>query len=276
MDPIRSPGISSGLDVNAIVAQLVAAERAPAAQRIQRQDTKLATQISALGALKGALGNLQSSVNPLKTESAFQTRTVASSSESIVSGTATASAASGSFAVEVLQLASAQKIITGAIAGGAGAVIGTGTLTVSMGANAFDVVIDDSNNSVTGIRDAINGAANNTGVRATIINTADGARLVLTARDTGAANAIRVTQAGGNGGLATLVYDPPTTTSNYTELEPAQDAQIRVEGFDITSATNTITGAVDGDDRAHSKVRYGFQCGRQYACGAASLQSYDS
>jgi flagellar hook-associated protein 2 len=246
MPAIRSPGITSGLDVNGLVTQLVAAERAPAAQRIQRQETKLATQISALGALRGSLANLQASVNPLKTESAFQTRTVDSSNSGVVTGTATSTAASGSFAIEVRQIASAQKIISNAIAGGASAAVGTGTLTVSMGGSAFDVIIDGTNNSVNGIRDAINGAANNTGVRASIINTTDGARLVLTARDTGAANTIRVTQAGGDGGLAAIVYDPPTTTGNFTELEPAQDALIRVEGFDATSTTNTFTGAIDG------------------------------
>ncbi len=246
MATIRSPGITSGLDVNGLVTQLVTAERAPAAQRIQRQDTKLATQISALGALRGSLANLQSSVNPLKTETAFQTRTVDSSNSGVVTATAAATAASGSFSVEVRQIASAQRIISNAIAGGTGAAVGTGTLTVSMGGSAFDVVITGSNNTLGGIRDAINGATNNTGVRASIINTADGARLVLAARDTGAANTIRVTQAGGNGGLAAIVYDPPTTPGNYTELEPAQDALIRVEGFDATSTTNTFTGVIDG------------------------------
>jgi flagellar hook-associated protein 2 len=246
MPTIRSPGITSGLDVNGLVTQLVAAERAPAAQRIQRQDTRLATQISALGALRGSLANLQSSVNPLKTEAAFQTRTVDSSNSGVVTGTAAATAASGSFSVEVRQIASAQRIISNAIAGGTGATVGTGTLTVSMGGAAFDVVITDSNNTLGGIRDAINGATNNTGIRASIINTADGARLVLAARDTGAANTIRVTQAGGNGGLAAIVYDPPTTAGNYTQLDPAQDALIRVEGFDATSATNTFTGVIDG------------------------------
>jgi flagellar hook-associated protein 2 len=243
---IRSPGISSGLDVNALVTQLVAAERAPASQRIQRQDTRLATQISALGAMRGSLANLQSGIAPLRTESAFQTRTTTSSDAEILTGSASSTAAAGSFEIEVVQLASAHKLASNAFAGGAASIVGTGTLSLSVGANSFDIVVDGTNNTLGGIRDAINGATNNRGVRATIVNTVDGARLVLTARDSGAANTLRVTQAGGDGGLAGLTYDPPTSVANYTQLDPAQDALVRVEGFDVTSATNTISGAIDG------------------------------
>ncbi|HRX90570.1 MAG TPA: flagellar cap protein FliD N-terminal domain-containing protein, partial [Steroidobacteraceae bacterium] len=128
---IRSPGISSGLDVNAIVTQLVAAERLPAAQRIQRQDTRLTTQISALGTLRGALGALQAAVSPLKTVASFQTRAVASSNEGIFTATATSSAAPGSFEIEVVAVASAQKIASNAFAGGAPSVVGTGTLSIA-------------------------------------------------------------------------------------------------------------------------------------------------
>jgi flagellar hook-associated protein 2 len=243
---IRSPGISSGLDVNGIVQQLVAAERAPAAQRIQRQDTRLATQISALGALRGSLSNLQSTVDPLKSERAFQVRTTSTTDEKILTGSAVSTAAAGSFEIEVVQLASAQKIAANPIAGGSATAVGTGTLTLTVGSNSFDVLIDGTRNTLADIRDTINDATNNRGVRATIVNTVDGARLVLTAANSGAANGLRVTQSGGDGGLAVLAYDPPGSVANYTELDPARDALVRVEGFDVTSATNTISNAIDG------------------------------
>jgi flagellar hook-associated protein 2 len=243
---IRSPGISSGLDVNGIVQQLVAAERAPVAQRIQRQDTRLATQVSAYGALRGSLANLQSALSPLKTETAFQTRTIQTSDDKALTASATPAAAPGAFDVEVVRLASANKLASNAFAGGAGSVVGTGALTIGVGAAIFTLAIDGTNNTVTGVRDAINAAPTNKSVRATIVNTADGARLVLTARDTGVNSAIRVTTTGGDGGLTSLVYDPPTNVSNYTELDPAQDALVRIEGFDVTSTTNAISGAIEG------------------------------
>ncbi|MEZ5514826.1 MAG: flagellar filament capping protein FliD [Steroidobacteraceae bacterium] len=243
---IRSPGISSGLDVNAIVTQLVAAERLPAAQRIQRQDTRLTTQISALGTLRGALGALQAAVSPLKTVASFQTRAVASSNEGIFTATATSSAAPGSFEIEVVAVASAQKIASNAFAGGAPSVVGTGTLSIAAGVRSFDVVIDDTNNTLAGIRDAINLAPNNTAVRASIVTTTDGSRLILSARESGAVNGLQVTASGGDGGLTALDYNAAGPTGNYTQLAAAADALVRVEGFDVSSSTNTISGAIDG------------------------------
>mgnify|MGYP003439536471 FL=1 len=246
MPVLRSPGISSGLDVNAIVAQLVAAERAPSAQRIQRQETRLTTQISALGAMRGALATLQSAVEPLKTVSSFQTRAVASSNEGVFTATATSSAAPGSFEIKVVQLASAQKIASNAFAGGAPTVVGTGTLSISAGVRSFDVVIDDTNNTLAGIRDAINTAPNNTAVRATIVTTGDGSRLVISARESGAVNTLQVVAAGGDGGLAALEYSAGGPSGNYTQLAAAADSLVRIEGFDVAGSTNTVSGAIDG------------------------------
>jgi len=243
---LRSPGISSGLDVNSIVAQLVAAERAPAAQRIQRQDTKLTTQISALGAMRGALASLQGAVAPLKTIDSFQTRAVASSSEGIFTATANTAAAPGSFEIEVAQVASAHKIASHAFAGGSSTVVGTGTLSISAGVRSFAIVIDDTNNTLAGIRDAINSAPTNLAVRATIVTTGDGSRLVVSARESGEVNTLQIVASGGDGGLTALDYNVAGPTGNYTELAAATDAVVRIEGFDVTSSTNTISGAIDG------------------------------
>jgi flagellar hook-associated protein 2 len=71
--------------------------------------------------------------------------------------------------------------------------------------------------------------------------------LVLSGTATGAANAITVTQSGGDGGLAALVYDPahPTTTQ-LTQTQPPLDANFTVNGFPATSASNQVTSAIDG------------------------------
>lgn len=245
MAVLSSPGIGSGLDVNGLVAQLVAAERAPQQQRIERRDARFGAQISALATLKGALSALQGSLAPLGSQSAFQANRATSSDTARFTATASASAAPGSYDVEIARLATAHKIASAPFVSGASSVVGTGTLTLSVGTESFDVVIDDTGNTLAGIRDAINGAADNTGVRATLISTDGGSRLILTSNDTGVANAIRVTQSGGDGGLAQLVYDPPNP-SGLTELQAAQDALVRIDGFDRSSASNTVDDAIDG------------------------------
>jgi flagellar hook-associated protein 2 len=242
---IRSPGIGSGLDINSLVQQLVAAERAPYATQITRRETKATLQISALGTLKGALSTFKSALDPLKTEGAFNPRTTTSADTNVFTATATSSAAVGTYEIEVVSLAKSHQLASGPFADGSTAIVGTGTLTITQGDQSFEVVIDSESNTLAGIRNAINAAAGNTGVQATLLNEENGSRLVLTSTKTGEDYAIRVTASGGDGGLDALVYDPGNQT-NLSELRAATDAHIRIAGFDHFSSTNTVSGAIDG------------------------------
>lgn len=235
----------SQIDVASLTSQLVAAEREPLDAAITRETTRVTTQISALGTLMGALSTFRSSLSSLKTTDVFGTRNATSGDEKIFTASATSKAVSGTYNVEVEKLAKAQQISSDEFAGGSTQVVGTGTMTLSLGGSSFNVTIDSTNSTLAGIRDAINGATNNTGVRATLINASDGAHLVLTSNKTGAASNIEVSQTGGDGGLAQLEYSAGSP-ANYTELAPAQDAKVKIGGYGATSSTNTIEGAIDG------------------------------
>src|SRR6186713_2970867 len=100
----------SQLDVNGLVSQLVAAERKPLDDQVARAASKVTTQISATSALLGALSTFQGTLNGLKTTTAFSARTTASSDPTIVTASATTTAAPGRYDVEVVSLASAQQI----------------------------------------------------------------------------------------------------------------------------------------------------------------------
>ena len=261
MAGLTSQGIGSGLDVASLVAKLVAAEKAPRQAQITRAQTAAVTTISALGSLKGAMAAFNDSLAALKTEEVFASRSATSSDQEFFSATASTTAMSGSYDIEIEQLASAQQLTSNAFASGAGHVVGTGTLTVGVGTTTFTVQVDAQHNTLAQIRDAINAAPDNQNlVRATIVNATDGAHLVLSAQNTGAANNITVAQADGDGGLASLVYDGALTT-NYRELHQAQDAIVYVSGYAHNSATNTISDAIEGvtitalkadDDVTHS------------------------
>lgn len=245
MATLQSTGIGSGLDVNGIVTQLVAAEKAPGANRIAREKTAIATEVSGLGTLKGALSGFKTSLDPMKTLQAFAIRSASSSDEDIFTASAKAGAATGSYDIEVRALAQAQQISSGVFASGSGTVVGTGQLTLSLGTTSFGVAIDSTNQTIAGIRDAINKAPDNPGVRATLVTEAGGVHLVLSSAKTGVANKIKVTT-DAVGGLAQLTYNSPTDVSHYTELKPAADAEIKVATYTKTSASNTITDAIDG------------------------------
>ena len=245
MGTIVSSGIGSGLDVQGLVQKLVAAEGQPQSVRLDTQEAKIQSKLSALGSVRSALASFQSAVNALKSETSLRTRSVALSSPDYVSAFATPDAAPGIYEVEVERLATSHQLASDPVAS-VDTAVGTGTLTVALGASSFSVTLDETTGTLAGIRDAINSAGDNVGVKATIVSGVDGARLLLTGDVTGATNAIVVTQAGGDGGLEALVYDPANSTTRMAQLRAAADARVLIGGFAAESPTNTISEAVSG------------------------------
>lgn len=236
---ISSPGLGSGLDVNSIVSQLVALERKPI-ELLQQKKTELTTQLSSFGLLQSYMGNLQSAAGELAKPALYTKNTAATSAPESVGASASATAAAGSYRVEVTTLAAAQSVAAAPQAAGSTAVIGTGTLHIKVGSgSAVDVEIASANQTLEGIRDRIN--ASTAGVNASIVRDAGGARLLLTSKTTGAANTINVTATGGDGGLAVL-----TSAGGLSQVQPPADASFSINGLPLTSASNTLTNVIDG------------------------------
>lgn len=242
---LTSSGVGSGLDVQGLVQKLVSAEGAPKSARLNAAEAKAQAKLSALGTLRAALSGFRDALAKLKDLDSFRGRKVVLSSPDFYSAAATSAAAPASYAVEVEQLAQAHKLQSSPFLA-TSTVVGTGTLTIATGGNTYNVSIDSTNDTVAGIARAINASAAGAKVGATVITGVGGAAtLTLTARTTGIANALTVAQSGGDGGLAALVF-PPSGGSGLTEIAPARDAHAKIEGVEVTSATNTISGAIDG------------------------------
>jgi flagellar hook-associated protein 2 len=245
MPSIVSTGIGSGLDVNSLVSQIVAAERAPLEARLTRADARLTSEFTAISQLKGALGTFQTALASLRKADDFQLRTVAVSDADAFAAKADSDSAPGSYEIEIRSLATAEQLVSPTFVGGPTTVVGTGTLTIGSGAASFTVTLTPDANTLADLRDAINDAVTNTGVRATLINTTGGARLLLSGTSTGASEVIRVNASGGDGGLAQFERDPPAPSA-LTVARAAADAVVMVSGFEIRSASNTIDNAIDG------------------------------
>jgi flagellar hook-associated protein 2 len=242
---LTSTGVGSGLDVNAIVTQLVAAERAPDDARIAAQQNQITTQLSAFATLQSALAVFGTALDPLTSVTAFQTNAANSGDPTVFTASATSAATPGNYTVQVGQLASAAQLASSPFLSGSSAVVGTGTLAVTLGTSTVNVAIDSTHNTLAGIRDAINAAGSTLGLQASIIQTVGGARLLLTSSHTGAANTIKVAASGGDGGLSQLTYDP-SGTKNLTQLSPPLDATLTIDGLAVTSPTNSVSGVIDG------------------------------
>lgn len=250
MATIQAPGIGSGLDVNDIVTKLMEIERQPI-ESLTTKKSFINAQISAYGSLKSKVADFQTAMDNLSSPEKFQVYQGSSGDESVFTTSVTSNAVAGNYNIEVVSLAERDKIATKGYTD-SNTAVGEGTLNISIGSESFELTIDSSNNTLAGIRDAINNSADNTGVSATIVTGDDGARLVLSSEETGIDNALRinVTDSDGNNtdetGLSALAYNPEGGVEFRAAISTAQNAQIRVDGFNVTSNTNTITGAIDG------------------------------
>lgn len=245
MVSITSTGIGSGLDVSGLVQQLVTAEGQATEIRIAQQEARAQAKLSAYGSLKSALSTFGDELEKMSDLDTLLARSGSTGDESLLTVSVAETAVPASYDVEVVQLAQAQKLESGAFAG-ADTVVGTGTLTIAVGAESFSLDIDSQNNTLEGIRDAINAAVDNKGVAATIVNGDNGSYLILAGENTGSDQSIVVTQSDGDGGLSALEYDPANMLESLTERQAAQDAQLSIDGVDVTSDNNVVAGAIEG------------------------------
>ena len=265
MPTITSAGVGSGLDIENIISRLMQVEQAPV-DAVKKQKTAINAKISAYGTLKSGIASFQTSVKNLGDVSKFNAQTTVSSDPLVATATTNNAATLGTYSLKVNQLAQQQKIGSAGISN-INAALGTGSITITLGtydstANTFtnnpdksakSLTISSTSNSLAGIRDAIN--AGDLGVSASIVNDGTSNRLVVTSKDTGAKNSIKltVTDADGNNtdnsGLSQLAYDPTKTTGtgkNATELQAAKSAIVELDGVTVTKQSNFISDALDG------------------------------
>lgn len=266
-------GIGSGMDIKAMVDAITNAERAPKQSQLANLEKKTTTQLTSLGQLKSAISNFQSALSTLNSPSSFLARTATSSDSKVMTASVSQSAQAGSYKVEVLQLASTSKVALAAIDGKAK--LNTGTLDIKVGDTEVGITIDSTNNTLDGMRDAINEAGKSAGVSATIITDDHGSRLVLSSSKAGEGNDITVaveeTGVVEDGvSLTDLAYAGPATKpelehfageddpdtafadalADYEKggqtLATAQSAKLTIDGLAVTRDSNTIDDAVAG------------------------------
>ncbi|MCO7198996.1 flagellar filament capping protein FliD [Pseudoalteromonas sp. OANN1] len=256
MPLITSAGIGSGLDLESIISATVSAERNPKLQRLLEKEDSLKVELSSIGEVKSALSKLQDTFEKLADIKNFGKRTASITQPSggdLISATPTSSTSTGSFKIEVQQLAQGSRAVSGdGLFTSADDVVSAsgGTLTFEAGADKSFTLDVTAGMTLSELRDAINDADTNFGVTANIVNTGIngvGSKLVLTSNVTGAGNDLKVTNdnaeldnvstdanGGGGGGMA---IDPAN--------DAAQDAIIVVDGITINNSSNTFKDAVE-------------------------------
>lgn len=269
-----------GVDVNAIVTGLMSIERRPIT-RLDSKEASYQAKLTALGTLKSKMATLQTAAKSLGSSSSSSLLgfKVTPSDSTIFSASASSTAVSGTYSLNVTSLAQSQKLVavgqasnTVAISDGTATTvtidIGTisgGTLTAgkytgatfTSGGNTKILTIDGTNNTLAGIRDSINAAG--AGVTATIVNDGSGTpyRLALSSDNTGVSNSIKISASGGDGTINTLLAHDPAglpAAQNLNQTVAAQNAVFDVNGIAISKNSNTVTDAIQGVSLTLSKV----------------------
>ncbi|WP_313309677.1 flagellar filament capping protein FliD [Stutzerimonas nitrititolerans] len=237
-------GIGSGMDIDAMVGALVAAEKAPKEAQLNRLETATTTKISALGTLRTALSSFQTALKDLNDIKLFENRSAKSSNTDLLTATASKTAQSGTYSVKVEQLATGSKTATKALEGGF-TTSAAGTLTVKVGSGEDINVEIEEGASLTQVKDALNAALKDSGVSANLLTdpSTGKTRLVMSSSNTGEGKDVSITA---SAGLEAFTIDTANkaTAEEGGWLEQAQNAKFTIDGLALESATNKVEGAI--------------------------------
>ena len=267
MASIESLGLGSGVLTTDLVDKIITAEKEGGELRLNNRQELVEAKITAYGEIKSLMSTMQASVNTLASPSEAGATKATSSNEDLLTVTTSSLADPGSYNIDVLNTAKSHSLATGTYTS-FDEVVGTGSLTFSFGDITYDtngdfvsqtantstpsktLVIDESNRTLSGIRDAINNA--NMGVSASIINDGNGYRLLMSSTATGEENAMRIVAKDSSGnllnsGLSALAFNEQQNGSgNLEQTSKGEDAQISVNGLTITRSSNAINEVIKG------------------------------
>lgn len=255
-------GVSSGIDWQATVDALMKVEQNKVTLLENRQ-TAQQRKLDAWRGLNTRLLAFQTAMDALEESASFLSHSVTSSDSTQLSATVGEGAVAGTHSILVDQLASAARLVHGGVAdadstavnsSGADQVFaytygsGTGAVTTQVAVAAGTTLQE--------LRDLINNAEDNPGVRASLLNDGTGSatawHLVLSGQESGSDNLLVVDDA-----LSTLGDGSTFDAATFTTSQSAQNARFRVDGYPasgwLESATNTVVDALEGVTLSLSK-----------------------
>lgn len=236
-------GIGSGIDIKALVDGLAAAARDPKEALIVRREESNQAKLSALSEISSAIDFFASSLSTLIGGGSLFSQPSVSAPE-LMSAAAVPGARIGDLSaqIEILQIAQAQTVHSVRL-GDRGDPVGQGTLTLATARGSFEVVVDASNDSLDGLAKAINDAK--AGVTASVLTDAHGARLMIKSA-TGEAQAFTLSVADGtSSGIERFAFGDGVT-GGMTLAQSAQDALLKLDGIEVSRASNSFSDLIPG------------------------------
>lgn len=219
---------SEGIDVTAAVNAAVTAAEAPETQW-QAQQTLLQSQESDLNTISGQVTSVENDLSSLNSlTGAFASITADTSDSSLVTASASTGATTGTHVINVNNLATTSSWYSTTPVASSSTGLSAGNFSLQVGSGTATTINIASGETLDQLVSDINGQS--LGVTASVVNDASGSRLSIVSNSPGSANNITI------GGA----------TSMFTQATPGANASLTVDGIPISSASNTVTGAIPG------------------------------
>jgi flagellar hook-associated protein 2 len=222
----------AGFDVATTVTAILATQQAietpwkTQLAALQAQDTVFSTLGTDLSTLSTALSSLTSFDGVLAEKQGSSSNT-----NVLTLTSADTTAVAGSHSVVVTSLATTASNYSDSIA------TASDTLSGSLTINGHQIsVVSGTSDTLQTFATAINNAA--VGVTASIVTDANGSRLSITSNTSGAAGAITVS--------SSLTDSTTSTAIAFHTAQAGANAALTVDGLAVSSASNTVTGAIPG------------------------------
>jgi len=244
MASITSLGSGSGLtNLEDMLDQLQKAEETRLTQITARQ-TSVKTRISAYSKLQSAVEAVQKAAATLGQSDTLNAVKSSVSGEGLTVKTA-AGAVAGNYKIGITSLATAQTLKSNLVEDRKEPMGSGGSIQITLANDETTTIELGSDTSLDGVAKAIN-SNDDAGVRATIITDGDGnSYLMLTSKNTGTQSAVKSITSDNTAVQAVVGYEAGSTSS-MTELEPAENAAVTINGVVVESQSNTIDKAIDG------------------------------
>ena len=242
-------GVGSGIDFNTIRDAIISSRSRPITQ-LQNKGAQYSNRVEALKQLNATLAGLTNAAKALNNKEIGNGRNASASDASILTAGSSNTAALGQFDVTVTRLATSLSQASRSYATATTEVLAGGATTATFelrkggAATGTAITIDSVNNTLTGLRDAINAAGAD--ITAAIVDlNGDGTQqqLVLSSKDTGTSGRVEVVETTATGTGADL---------NLRTLNPVDgdinklNAALTINGLSVTRSSNTVTDAVAG------------------------------
>jgi len=233
---IQFGGLASGLDTGAIIDAILAVEGRPLRVLEGRKDEER-NKLSLLGTFEGLVNKLRSKAHDLQRAGEFFAHKLTLGQEGIASITLNGNAQVGAHELSVTSLAAADRYAFSGVADSDTTGLGAGTVGFSYAGNTYSVNVISGSDTLDDIAAAINSTAGES-VTASVVNSGTEAtpsyQLVIAGNDSGADFAIT--------GLTSTV----SGLSGATNVSPARNAQVTIDGLAVERSSNVFTDVLPG------------------------------